>query len=216
MAEIYLIDGNNILYRSYYAIPKLETSTGIQTNAILGFFNTLFRLLKKNTIQYIGVFFDTKKSTERHKKFENYKIKRKPMPDELSLQIPLIKEILGYLGIKYFEKEGYEADDLIASFTEKFKKEHKIYIITGDKDALQLIEENVKVINPVNDQEKELEYLQKKYNISPDKIVDFLALSGDASDNIPGIPGIGDKTALSLISQFSSIEDIYNKIDKIN
>lgn len=215
MAEIYLIDGSSIVYRSYYAIPKLTTSTGIQTNAILGFFNTLFKYLKKHNIQYIAIFFDMKKPTLRHEKFDAYKIKRKPMPDELSSQIPLIKEILKYMGIKYFEKEGYEADDIIATFTEKFKNNHKIFIITGDKDALQLVGETVKVINPANGEIKDIEYLRKKYNLTPEKIVDLLALAGDTSDNIPGIPGIGEKTALSLLSTFSSVEDLYKNVDKV-
>jgi len=215
MAEIYLIDGSNILYRAYYAIGKLETSTGLQTNAILGFFNTLFKLLKKHKIQYICIFFDMGKPTLRHIKFQNYKIKRKPMPDELESQIPIIKEILNYLGIRYFEKEGYEADDIIATFTEKFKKDHKVLIVTGDKDILQLIEENVNVINPVNEEVKDINYIKKNFTFTPEKIIDFLALAGDTSDNIPGIPGIGEKTALKLLSQFSSLEDIYMNIEKI-
>ncbi len=215
MAEIYLVDGSSIVYRSFYAIGKLGTSTGIQTNAIFGFFNTLFKFIKEYKIQYIGIFFDLKEPTLRHKKFQDYKIKRKPMPDELSSQIPIIKEILKYMGIKYFEIPGYEADDIIATFTEKLKNKHKVFIITGDKDALQLLDENVKVINPANGEIKDIEYLKKKYNLTPEKITDLLALAGDTSDNIPGIPGIGEKTALKLLSQFSSLEDLYNNVEEI-
>ena len=215
MAEIYLVDGSSIVYRSFYAIGKLETSTGIQTNAILGFFNTLFKFLKEYKIRYIGIFFDLKEPTLRHKKFQDYKIKRKPMPDELSSQIPVIKEILQLIGIKYFEIPGYEADDIIATFTEKFKKQHKVFIITGDKDALQLLDKNVKIINPANSEIKDIEYLKKKYNLTPEKITDLLALAGDTSDNIPGIPGIGEKTALKLLHQFSSLEELYENIEKV-
>jgi len=215
MAEIYLVDGSSIVYRSFYAIGKLGTSTGIQTNATLGFFNTLFKFIKEYKIQYIGIFFDLKEPTLRHKKFQDYKIKRKPMPDELSSQIPIIKEILQHMGIKYFEIPGYEADDIIATFTEKFKNQHKVFIITGDKDALQLLDENVKVINPANGEIKDIEYLKDKYNLTPEKITDLLALAGDTSDNIPGIPGIGEKTALKLLSKFSSLEDLYNNVEEI-
>jgi len=215
MTEIYFVDGSSIVYRSFYAISKLETTTGIQTNATLGFFNTLFKFIKEYKIQYIGIFFDLKEPTLRHKKFQDYKIKRKPMPDKLSSQIPIIKEILQHMGIKYFEIPGYEADDIIATFTEKFKKQYKIFIITGDKDALQLLDENVKVINPANGEIRDIEYLKDKYNLTPEKITDLLALAGDTSDNIPGIPGIGEKTALKLLSQFSSLEDLYNNIEKI-
>ncbi|MGC8976969.1 MAG: 5'-3' exonuclease H3TH domain-containing protein, partial [Candidatus Ratteibacteria bacterium] len=217
MKKIYLIDGSGIVYRSFYAIPELKTSTGFITNAIYGFTSTLLKILKEKKPEYIAVFFDIPVPTFRHKTFEKYKEKRKPMPDELKGQITKIKEIINYLGIKYMEKEGYEADDLIGSFVEKNKKKGcEIFIIGCDKDILQLIDDNVYVINPVNYEIIDKNYIIKKYGFPPEKIVDFIALSGDASDNIPGIPGIGEKTAISLLSKFNSIEDIYNNLEKID
>ncbi|MGB9677259.1 MAG: DNA polymerase [Candidatus Ratteibacteria bacterium] len=217
MKEIYLIDGTCLIYRSFYALPKLKTSTGIITNAIYGFTSTLLKILKEKKIEYMAIFFDLQVPTFRHITFEKYKEKRKPMPDELKGQITKIKEIINYLGIKYMEKEGYEADDLIGSFVEKNKKKDcEIFIIGCDKDILQLIDDNVYVINPVNYEIIDKNYIIKKYGFPPEKIVDFIALSGDASDNIPGIPGIGEKTAISLLSKFNSIEDIYNNLEKID
>jgi DNA polymerase-1 len=216
MKKIYLIDGSGIIYRSFYALPDLKTSTGITTNAIYGFTSTLLKILKEHKPEYIAVFFDMAFPTFRHKTFEKYKEKRKPMPDELSGQISKIKEIINCFGIKYIEIEGYEADDLIASFVEKFKKEVcKIFIIGSDKDIFQLIDENVFILNPVNYELIDKEWVVKKYGFPPEKIVDFIALAGDPTDNIPGIPGIGEKTAILLLSKFNSLEDIYNNIEKI-
>ena len=216
MKKIYLIDGSGIIYRSFYALPNLKTSTGITTNAIYGFISTLLKILKENRPEYIAVFFDMAFPTFRHKTFEKYKEKRKPMPDELSGQISKIKEIINCFGIKYFEIEGFEADDLIASFVEKCKNENcQIFIIGCDKDIFQLIDENVFIINPVNYEIIDKGWVIKQYGFPPNKIVDFIALAGDSTDNIPGIPGIGEKTAISLLKRFNSLEDIYNNIEKI-
>jgi len=216
MKKIYLIDGSGIIYRSFYALPELKTSTGFTTNAIYGFTSTLLKILKENKPEYIAVFFDTPLPTFRHKTFEGYKEKRKPMPEELSGQISKIKEIIRCFGIKYIEIEGFEADDLIASFVEKYKKEIcKIFIIGSDKDIFQLVDENVFIINPVNYEIIDKEWIIKKYGFLPEKIVDFIALAGDPIDNIPGIPGIGEKTAILLLSKFDSVEEIYENIEKI-
>ncbi|MCD6408131.1 DNA polymerase I, partial [bacterium] len=187
MAEIYLIDGSNIVYRSFYALPELKTSTGHLTNGIFGFTNTLFKLLREKKPQYMAVFFDLKGPTFRHEEFEEYKQKRKPMPEGLSAQIPVVKEILTFLGIKYFEKEGYEADDIIASFVKKLSEEnHKIFIVSGDKDIFQLLSENVSVINPATGEVRDMKWFLKKYGTSPDKMPDIIGLAGDTSDSIPG------------------------------
>ncbi|HOK56289.1 MAG TPA: DNA polymerase I [bacterium] len=217
MEDIYLIDGTCLIYRSFYALPKLKTSTGIITNAIYGFTTTLLKILKEKKPEYMAIFFDLQVPTFRHITFEKYKEKRKPMPDELSGQIPKIKEIITYLGIKYYEKEGYEADDLIASSIEKLKSDDRVFfIISSDKDILQLIDKNVFVINPIDYSILDEKSVINKYGFRPEKIVDFIGLAGDTSDNIPGIPGIGEKTAISLLSKFNSIEEIYNNLEKID
>ena len=216
MKKVYLIDGSGIIYRSFYAISDLKTSTGLTTNAIYGFTSTLLKILKENKPEYIAVFFDMPLPTFRHKTFEKYKEKRKPMPDELSGQISKIKEIINCFGIKYIEIEGFEADDLIASFVEKCKdKNCQIFIIGSDKDIFQLLDENIFIINPINYEIIDKEWVIKKYGFAPNKMADFIALAGDTTDNIPGIPGIGEKTAISLLLRFNSLEEIYNNIEKI-
>ncbi|MCX7916743.1 MAG: DNA polymerase I [bacterium] len=216
MKEIYLIDGTGLIYRSFYAIPDLKTTTGIKTNAIYGFTTTLLKILKEKKPKYIAVFFDLQKPTFRHITFEKYKEKRRPMPEDLSAQITAIKEVLSAIGIKYIEKEGYEADDLIASFIEKLKcYNFTFFIISNDKDILQLIDKNIFVINPIDYKLINEEFVIEKYGFKPEKIIDFIALAGDPSDNIPGIPGIGEKTAISLLSKFNSLEEIYNNLEKI-
>jgi DNA polymerase-1 len=216
MKEVYLIDGTCLIYRSFYALPKLKTSTGIITNAIYGFTTILLKILKEKKPEYMAIFFDFHAPTFRHITFEKYKEKRKPMPDELSGQISKIKEIITCLGIKYYEKEGVEADDLIASSIERLKKNDVIfYIISSDKDILQLLDKNVFIINPADYRIIDEKLVIEKYGFKPEKIVDFIGLAGDTSDNIPGIPGIGEKTAMELLSKFNSIEEIYDNLDKI-
>ncbi|MCM8803940.1 MAG: DNA polymerase I [Candidatus Omnitrophica bacterium] len=216
MKKIYLIDGSAIIYRSFYALPDFKTSTGFATNAIYGFVSTLLKILKEKRPEYIAVFFDMAVPTFRHKTFDKYKEKRKPMPDELSGQISKIKEIINSFGIKYIEKEGYEGDDLIGSFVEKLKDENcEIFIIGSDKDILQLIDENVFVINPTNYQIIDKKWVIERYGFYPEKIVDFIGLKGDISDNIPGVPGIGEKTAILLLKKFNSVEEIYDNLEKI-
>ncbi|MCM8818253.1 MAG: DNA polymerase I [Candidatus Omnitrophica bacterium] len=216
MEEIYLIDGTALIYRSFYALPKLKTSSGITTNAIYGFTSTILKILKEKRPKYIAIFFDLAVPTFRHKTFEKYKEKRKPMPEDLSAQITKIKEIISSLGIKYIEKEGFEGDDLIGSFVEKLKKSgYRIFIIASDKDVFQLLDENIFIINPINYEIMDKEKFIERYGFEPKKIIDFIALAGDPSDNIPGIPGIGEKTAISLISRFNSLEEIYEKIEEI-
>ncbi|MCM8772136.1 MAG: DNA polymerase I [Candidatus Omnitrophica bacterium] len=213
---VYLIDGTGIAYRCFYALPELKTTTGILTNAIYGFTSVLLKILKEKNPEYIAVFFDLAVPTFRHKTFEKYKEKRKPMPDELSGQINKIKEIIKCFGIKYIEKEGFESDDLISSYVEKLKGLNcEIYIVTSDKDIFQLISENVFIINPVNYEIIDKKKFLEKYGFEPSKIVDFIALAGDASDNIPGVPGIGEKTASLLLLKYSSLEEIYENLEKI-
>ncbi|MCL5408791.1 MAG: DNA polymerase I [Candidatus Omnitrophica bacterium] len=214
--ELFIIDASYIMYRSFYAIKNFTTSTGQPTNAIYGFVSTLLKILKENDARYIIMAFDMKGPTFRHKMFEEYKITRKPMPDELSGQIPFIREIVHDFGIPIMEKEGYEADDIIASITEKFRTDvDKITIITGDKDLFQLLKPNIKILNPATWKTTDEKTFEENYGFKTINIPDFLSLTGDVSDNIPGVKGIGEKTAVKLIRQFSTIENIYENLEKI-
>jgi len=219
--KVILIDGNNIAYRAFYAIPEnISTSSGTPTNAVLGFTNMLLRLIEDQYPDTIICAFDSKTPTFRHKMFDQYKIKRKKMPDGLSEQFPLIKEVLDAFNIVCLEKEGFEADDILADIADKVKNQFdEVIILTGDKDILQLVCGNIRVMaikqgitdTVLIDKFK----VEEKLGVKPENVKDLLALMGDSSDNIPGIPGIGPKTARSLVREYGSVEEIYSNIDKI-
>jgi len=217
--RFYLIDATAFCYRAFYALKGLSTSFGQPTNAIYGFLNILNKILKTEKPDYLAVCFDVSRETFRTKKFAEYKINRPPMPDGLSSQIPIIKEIVAAYGIPIFQKQGFEADDIIATLTSKAKaKGLSITIISSDKDILQLVDEFTVVFSPYKDEGTT--YTSKKvlerYGVPAQKVTDIIALMGDQADNIPGIPGIGEKTATELISSFGSLEDLLKNIDKIN
>ncbi|MCX7857640.1 MAG: DNA polymerase I [Deltaproteobacteria bacterium] len=214
--RVFLVDGNSFLYRAYYATPYLATSKGLPTNATYAMTNMILKLIKEKKPDSLFVIFDSKIPSFRHEISKEYKAQRKPMPDNLSVQIPYVKSVIDALGIPIIEVEGYEADDVIGTIVEKLRGEDiEIYIVTGDKDLMQFITKNVYVYDTMRDVlygEKEVE---EKFGISPSMICDFLALSGDTSDNIPGIPGIGEKTAQMLIREFGNIDNIYARINEI-
>ena len=207
-----------LCYRAFYAIRSLSTSFGQPTNAIYGFINMLNKILKEKNPQFLAVCFDVSRDTFRLKKFAEYKIKRPPMPDELSSQIPLIKEVISAYGITIFEQEGYEADDIIATLARKAKEEGiSTTIVSSDKDMLQLVDEDTAVFSPYKDEgiiydEKKV---SERFGIGPERITDIVALMGDDVDNIPSVPGIGEKTAVALIKEFGSSEKLLSNIDKI-
>jgi len=216
--RLFLIDATAFCYRAFYAIRSLSTSFGQPTNAIYGFINMLNKILKEKNPQFLAVCFDVSRDTFRLKKFAEYKIKRPPMPDELSSQIPLIKEVISAYGITIFEQEGYEADDIIATLTRKAKEEGiSTTIVSSDKDMLQLVDEDTAVFSPYKDEgiiydEKKV---SERFGIEPQRITDIIALMGDDVDNIPSVPGIGEKTAVALIKEFGSLEKLLMNIDKI-
>jgi len=216
--RLFLIDGNSYCYRAYYAIKELRNSKGQPTNAVYGFILMLKKLLSSEDPDYLAIGFDLKGPTFRHKKFKEYKIKRKPMPDDLVLQLGLIKEMISAYNIPIFEKEEFEADDVLATIAKKAsKKGIEVYIVTGDKDALQLVDENIKVYST---HKEGLIYDRKAVRerfsgLGPEDIVDFMALAGDATDNIPGVRGVGEKTAIDLIKEFHNIENLYKNLNKI-
>jgi len=217
--NIYLIDGHALCYRAYYAIQELTTSTGMPTNAVYGFINMLRKLLKNYDPKMFAIVFDSKGPTVRHKKYSEYKIHRKPMPEDLVGQISKIKEVISAFGIETFQMDGFEADDIIATLAEETKRRNfDVTIVTSDKDAMQLVDEHVKVLSPHMGQDKiygECE-VKEKYGVAPECMIDLMALMGDASDNIPGVKGIGLVTAGKLISQYGTIENVYNNIEEIS
>lgn len=214
---MFLIDGNSFCYRAFYAIRNLSTSKGQPTNAVYGFISMINKIIKEEKPESLAIAFDLKGPTFRHEKFEDYKIHRKPMPDELIEQMPIIKEVVKGYNIPLFEMQGYEADDVLATLAKKAeKKEYEVYIATGDKDMLQLVNSCIKVYNVhkdglIYDKEK----VKERYGVGPDKIVDLIALMGDSSDNIPGVAGIGEVTARQLIEKFGSLDKVLSGIDKI-
>ncbi len=215
--KLFLIDGNSFCYRAFYAIKSLTTSKGQPTNAVYGFISMINKIIKEEKPGSIAIAFDLKGPTFRHEKFEEYKIHRKPMPDELIEQMPIIKEVVKGYNIPIFEMRGYEADDVLATLAKKAeKKEYEVYIATGDKDMLQLVNSRIKVYNVhkdglIYDSEK----VKERYGVGPDKIVDLIALMGDSSDNIPGVSGIGEVTARQLIEKFGSLDKVLSGIDEI-
>ncbi len=216
-----LVDGQGLLYRAFYALPQLTTTYGQVVNAVYGFTMILIRLLEEEKPEYIVITFDTPVPTFRHKEFKEYKAHRKKMPDELISQIPLIKEIINNYNIAICSKEGYEADDVIGTIAKEAEKRNcNTIIVTGDKDAFQLISPHTKIMTTIKGVTEvkiyDEEAIKKKYGVDPEKIVDILALKGDSSDNIPGVPGIGEKTAVALIKEFGSLENILNNTDKIS
>jgi DNA polymerase I len=212
-----LIDGNAYMYRAFYAIKGLMNSKGQPTGALFGFISMLLKLIKDFSPEYIAVVFDVKGPTFRHEKYKEYKANRKPMPEELFSQMDVIKKVLDALNISVFEKQGYEADDILATLAEKFAKQDiDSYVVTGDKDALQLINDKIKVLqvhkdNLIIGKQEVIE----KYGIGPESITDFLGLMGDSSDNVPGVPGVGEKTAIKLLKEFNNLENLYVSIDNV-
>ena len=217
-----VIDGNSIMNRAFYGIKLLSTSDGLYTNAIFGFLNIYYMILDKLKPTYVAVAFDLKAPTFRHEMFVEYKAHRRMMPDELKIQMPIIKDILSAMNIPIYEIEGFEADDILGTIA-KSNEERNIftYILTGDKDSLQLISDKTSVVMPSNKMGK-TEYtiytpsvLYEKLGIKPSQVIDIKALMGDSSDNIPGVPGIGEKTAYSLIGKYNNIDNIYENIDTV-
>jgi len=216
--KLFLIDGNAFCYRAYYAIRSLTNSKGFPTNAVYGFVTMLKKLIESESPDLIAVSFDLKGPTFRHKRYKDYKAHRKPMPEDLVVQMPIIKKVLKAYNIPIYEKSGFEADDIIGTIASQAdEKDLKTFIVTGDKDALQLVSKNVKVYSThkeglIYDEKR----VKERYGVGPEKIVDIMALMGDSSDNIPGIPGIGEKTAMELIASFKGLDNLIKNIESIN
>ena len=224
MDKFVLVDGNSIMNRAFYGImgsKMLTTKDGKYTNAVYGFLAILFKLLDDVKPKYMAVAFDLKAPTARHKMYEGYKANRKGMPDELAEQMPIIKEILRAMNIDIVEKEGYEADDVLGTLS-RYGEKHKleVVILSGDRDTFQLATNKVTIRIPhtkggkTETDEYNKEKIIEKYGIKPEQLIDVKGLQGDTSDNIPGVPGVGEKTALKLIQEYGSIENLYKKIEE--
>lgn len=222
MSKIVLVDGHSILNRAFYGVPDLSNAEGLHTNAVYGFLNILFKILDEENPEYLVVAFDVKAPTFRHEIYKEYKGTRKPMPEELREQVPVIKEVLTAMGIKIMEKAGLEADDILGTIAKKSEREGmEVALISGDRDLLQIASEHIKIRIPkTKGGRTEIEdYYAKdveaKYQVNPVQFIDLKALMGDASDNIPGVPKVGEKTATELMVRFGSLENIYEHIDEV-
>lgn len=220
--KIVLIDGHSILNRAFYGVPDLTNAEGLHTNAVYGFLNILFKILEEEKPDYLTVAFDVNAPTFRHEMFEAYKGTRKPMAEELRQQVPVMKEVLRAMGVLIVEQPGFEADDLLGTLAHRSEQAGlEVVVLSGDRDLLQLATEHVKIRIPKTKQGRtEIEdYLaadvREKYQVTPSEFIDVKALMGDASDNIPGVPSIGEKTATKLIVEYGSIENAYAHIEEI-
>lgn len=220
--KLVLIDGHSILNRAFYGIPDLTNAEGLHTNAVYGFLNILFKILDEEKPDYLTVAFDVHAPTFRHKMYDAYKGTRKPMAEELREQVPLMKEMLRAMGVKVIEKEGYEADDIIGTIAKRSEKEGLVVsVVSGDRDLLQLATDQIKIRIPKTKRTgTEIEDynaadVKERYQVTPQQFIDVKALMGDTADNIPGVPGIGEKTATNLIVAYGSIEEAYAHVDEI-
>jgi len=215
--KAFLIDGTSFCYRAHYAIKALSNSSGRPTNAIYGFIMMLNKIIKEEAPDYLAVAFDVKAATFRHQQYAAYKAQRPSMPDDLSSQLPIIKDVLSGYNIPIYELAGYEGEDVIATITERLKRENiTVFIATGDKDVMQLVDGKVKIYNTNKDgQILDEDGVKEKIGVAPDKVIEIMALTGDKIDNVPGVPGIGPKTALGLISEYSSVNNLIKNADKI-
>ncbi|MDV2885900.1 DNA polymerase I [Alkalihalophilus pseudofirmus] len=221
MKKLILIDGNSIAYRAFFALPLLNNDKGVYTNAVYGFTTMLLKIIQEEKPTHMLVAFDAGKTTFRHKTYEEYKGGRQKTPPELSEQFPLIRELLDAFNIKRFELDNYEADDIIGTLSKEAEKEKwEVKVVSGDKDLLQLVSDYVTVVltkkGITNVESYDEALIDEKYGIKPHQIIDMKGLMGDSSDNIPGVPGVGEKTALKLLKQFGTIENVLDSVDDVS
>ena len=222
MSKLVLIDGHSILNRAFYGVPDLTNAAGLHTNAIYGFLNILFKILDEESPDYLTVAFDVKAPTFRHEMFKEYKGTRKPMPEELREQVPVMKEVLQAMGIRIIEQAGYEADDLLGTIAKRAEAEGiDVSLVSGARDLLQIATDRIRIRIPkTKGGRTEIENyyaadVEAKYQVNPVQFIDLKALMGDTADNIPGVPKVGEKTATDLMVQFGSLDGIYEHIDEV-
>lgn len=211
-----LIDGSAYIYRAYFALPTLNNSKGLQTNAVYGFTTTLLKIIREHKPDGLAVAFDEKGPTLRHEEFKEYKAQRPPMPDGMKTQIPYIYRVVEALNIPAVRQAGYEADDLIGTLARQAEQAgYDIVIVTGDKDMLQLVTPHVRIYDPVKDKWSGEAECVAKFGVEPSRVIEVMGLMGDSSDNIPGVKGVGEKTAMKLIAQFGTIDELLQRLDEV-
>ena len=213
---LYLVDGSSYIHRAYHAIRNLSNSKGLPTNAIFGFSRMILKLMEEEKPVYMAVVLDAKGPTFRHAIYKDYKATRPPMPEDLQVQIPYIKEILEGLHVSVLEREGYEADDLIATLARMAEeKGFEIVVVTGDKDFRQILSPRVSLLDTMKGSRLDYDTFIKEYGVEPKQMIDVMGLAGDVTDNVPGVKGIGEKTALGLVKEFGSLEKVFQNLDTL-
>ncbi len=214
--RLYLIDGSSYIYRAYFAIRHLSNSKGFATNAVFGFVNMLLKVVREESPDHLAVVFDAKGPTFRKEIYPEYKANRAAMPEDLVPQIPLIKEAVRGFNMPVLEKEGFEADDIIATLAKRFAAQGmEITVVTGDKDLMQIVSERIRLLDTMKEKVSGLSEVAERFGGGPEKVVEVQALAGDSSDNVPGVPGIGEKTAVELIREFGTVEHLLSSLDRI-
>lgn len=221
MKKLILIDGNAIFHRAYHSLPPFKTSKGEITNAIYGFLRMLIDIYLKLQPDYLGIAWDRKAPTFRHEKYEDYKATRAAPPEDLYPQLPRLKEVIEAFKIPQIEQDGYEADDLLGTAAHRAEKESGLetIIVTGDQDALQLVTDKTHIMAPIKGISEvkmfDPSLVREKFGVRPDQVIDYKALSGDTSDNIPGVPGVGPKGAKELLQKYDNLSNIYKHLDEL-
>ena len=217
MEKLVLIDGNSLLNRAFYATPVFTTKDGLPTNGVFGFVKLMLKIISDKKPNYFAVAFDLHAPTFRHQMYDQYKAGRKSMPDDLAKQMPVLKDVLRVMGIKICELQGYEADDILGTLAKKFPVQ--TYIYTGDRDSYQLVDETTNVCFTRKGVSDILELTAKNFQdeigLTPSQIIDLKALMGDKSDNIPGVAGVGEKSAMNLIKTYENIDGVYAHLEEI-
>ncbi|MDX9715004.1 MAG: 5'-3' exonuclease H3TH domain-containing protein [Dissulfurispiraceae bacterium] len=214
--NIYLVDGNSYIYRAFHAIKGLTNSKGFPTNAIYGFTNMLMKIVRDKKPDALCIAFDTSAPTERHAIYESYKAQRPKMPDDLSVQIPHIKKIVNAFRFPVFEMPGYEADDIICTIAKKAADlDHTVYIVSGDKDMMQAVNERIFIFDPVKDAVINRAGVVERFGVEPERVPEVMAIAGDSIDNIPGVKGLGEKRAKELLDEAGSLDALIEHPEKI-
>lgn len=211
---VYLVDGSSYIFRAFFALPPLSNSSGLPTHAIYGFTTMTFKFLKAYRPEYLAVVLDAGRKTFRNEMYHEYKSNRPEAPPDLIPQFPYIRKVLEAMNVAALELEGYEADDLIATLAKHFSaRGNQVVIVSGDKDLMQLVADGVKLLDTGKNRWIGLEGVKEKFGVEPEKVVEVMGLMGDPTDNIPGVKGIGEKTAIALIQRYHSLENLFDHLD---
>src|SRR5689334_13544434 len=214
---LYLIDASAYIYRAFFALPALNNSKGLQTNAVYGFTTTLLKIIREHQPHGLAVAFDEKGPTLRHEEYKAYKAQRPPMPEGMSVQIPYVHRVVEALNIPALRQAGYEADDLIGTLACQAERAgYDVVIVTGDKDMFQLLTPHIRIYDPVKNKWSGEAECRERFGVEPARVVEVMGLMGDSTDNIPGVKGIGEKTATKLIAQFGTMEELLRRVVEVS